>query len=341
MAKFTKTDFAKYPFLKETTDYVRDLSLKIEDLTSPELAEVLERAQDRIEEAILYTAVTRKTRNADIEILSFPAAIMLVIATENSLIKKRYALAEAKSAQHELELEPRDRILAIAQNFAWNLLQSNDHKIPCEFKLHFTDYLRNTTRLRDKEWKLVNRPLSDGYVYLGRNETARLLSEEVRSQIEKRLAAKDLPKFPPTIMEKAEKLKKLASEKIGQTEIESFPKTVTQTAFPPCIQVLYQAVTSKGHLSHIGRFTLTSFLVNVGMPPENVIGFFKSFSDYNQRMTSYQVEHIAGEKGSRTQYKPPKCETLKTHGICVNPDELCRRIHHPLAYYKRKIGKTK
>ena len=50
--KFTKNDLAKYPFLKETTEYVKRLDLKIEDLTNPEFAKVLERAEERVEKAI-------------------------------------------------------------------------------------------------------------------------------------------------------------------------------------------------------------------------------------------------------------------------------------------------
>jgi DNA primase large subunit len=74
------------------------------------------------------------------------------------------------------------------------------------------------------------------------------------------------------------------------------------------------------------------------MPIENVIELFKNFSDFNERMTRYQVEHIAGERGSRTRYIPPKCDTLKTHGVCANPDTLCQKIRHPLSYYKKKLS---
>jgi len=42
-APFTKIDLAKHPFLKETTQYVKKLDFKIEDITSPELAQVLKR----------------------------------------------------------------------------------------------------------------------------------------------------------------------------------------------------------------------------------------------------------------------------------------------------------
>jgi len=335
--KFTKNDLAKYPFLKETAEYVKKLGLKIEDLTNPDFARVLERAKERVEEAILHASVTRKLRNEEVEILSFPVAILLAVATENSFIRKRYALAEAKQAYNDMKFENKERILAIAQNFGWKLTINNNVEAPYEFTLHFADYLRNTTHLREKKWKLVNRLLSNGNVCLTRNEAARLLSEEIRKHLEKRVEVKETPKFPPKIIEIAEKVKKLSVEKINQAEIEELPKTTVQTAFPPCIKALYQSISSGRHLSHIGRLTLTSFLINIGMQPENVIELFKNFSDFNERMTRYQVEHIAGERGSRTRYIPPKCETLKTHGVCTNPDELCHRIRHPLSYYRRKL----
>lgn len=334
--KFTKADLTKYPFLKETTEYVRKLDLKIEDLSSQEFAQVLKRAEDRIEEAILYVLVTRETRSDEIEILSFPVAIMLAVATENSFIKKRYALAEAKEAYNEMKLEPKEKILAIAQNFKWRLCLNNNAKIPYEFALGFVDYLQNTMQLRDKKWKIVNRLLAGGNVYLTKNETARLLSEEVRRHIETRLEVKGPPKFPQIVMDVAERIRKLSVEKVGKEEMEGFPKIIVQEAFPPCVKTLYQSFSSGRHLSHIGRFTLTSFLINIGMPSEKAIELFRGFSDYSERMTRYQVEHIAGERGSRTKYIPPKCETLRTHGVCMNSDELCQRVRHPLGYYRKK-----
>ena len=336
VAKFAKNDIAKYPFLKAAARYMKVPDLKIEDLTSPELKEILKRAEERVEEAILYARVSRKLKREDIEISSYPAAIVLATATGNSFIKKRYALAESKQAYEDLKDEPKAKLLKVAQSFGWKLTLNEDSAIPLGFTLGFSDYLRNTTHLKGKKWKLVNRLLSGGNVYLTRNETARLLSEEILKHIEKTLELRELPKFPPEIMEIAQKINKLSIEKIGKTEMEGFPKTIVQTAFPPCIETLYQSISNGRHLSHIGRFTLTSFLTNIGMPPENVVGLFKNFSDFNERMTRYQVEHIAGERGSRTRYIPPKCGTLKTHGVCTNPDELCKTVHHPLAYYRIK-----
>jgi len=333
--EFTKNDLAKYPFLKKTAEHVKKLGLKIEELTNPEMGQILNRAEERVEKAILFVSVGEKREN-DVEIPSFPVAIMLAIATKNSFIKKRYALAEAKHAFSNMQFENREKILAIATDFDWNLAPNRGTEIPLEFALDFTDYLKNIAHLRDEKWKLVNRLLANGTVYLNQHDVARLLQEEVQRRIEKRLEAKELPNFPEKITKMAERLTELAREKIGVEEMEGFPKVVAQSAFPPCIAALYEAASKGRHLSHVGRFTLTSFLVNIGMPPEKVNELFKSFSDYNERLTRYQVEHIAGERGSRTRYTPPQCATLQTHGVCTNSDDLCRRVRHPLKYYKLK-----
>ena len=335
--RFTQNDLAKYPFLKETAEHMKKLNLKIEELTNPEMEQILNRAEERVENAILSVSVGKKRENY-VEISSFPVAIMLAIATKNSFIKKRYALAEAKQAFSDLQSETRERIMAIAIDFGWTLEPNKNSEIPFEFTLNFTDYLRNTVHLRDAKWKLVNRILVNGQVYLNQKDVARLLQEEVRNRVEKRLEATELPNFPEKITAMAERLLALAKERIGQDEMEGFPKTVTQSAFPPCIVALQEAVAKGHHLSHVGRFTLTSFLVSIGMPSEKVAELFKSFSDYNERLTRYQIEHIAGERGSRTRYTPPNCETLQTHGVCVKSnDSSCRGARNPLVCYKRKL----
>ena len=336
--EFTKNDLAKYPFLKETAEYIRPLDLQIEDLTSAGMEQILGRAEERVREAIISVTISRNSKKIDLEISSYPVALLLVTATENSFIRKRYALAEAKQASTDLASEPKEKILRVAENFGWKLtlLPKQSSELPYDFVLPFTDYLRNTTHLREKKWKLINRILIDGNVYLNQNDIARLLEEEIRKYIEKRLELTKPSKYPPQIIDIAERIKKLSVEKIGAAEMEGFPKVVVQEAFPPCIKALYAAASSSRHLSHVGRFTLTSFLVNIGMPSEKVSELFKSFSDYNERLTLYQVEHIAGERGSRTRYTPPSCETLQTHGVCTNSDDLCLRVRHPLAYYKRK-----
>ena len=227
--------------------------------------------------------------------------------------------------------------MAIARDFDWIIELNREPGIPLDYySVGIADYLRNITHLRDQKWKLVNRLIANGRVYLNQQDVSRLLQEEVQRRIETRLDAKESPEFPQQITEIAEKANVLAKEKIGESEIEGFPKEVSQSAFPPCIVALYDAASHGRHLSHTGRFTLTSFLVTIGMSTEKVAEVFKTSSDYNMRLTRYQVEHIAGSKGSGTKYTPPSCSTLQTHGVCTNSDQLCRRVHHPLNYYLRK-----
>jgi DNA primase large subunit len=336
-AGFTNNDLAKYPFLKETAEYIKPLDLQIDDLTTIGMDQILKRAEERVNEAIINRAITRNMKNPGIEIPSFPYALLIVIATENSFIKKRYALAEAKQASRDLNYESEEKILKIARDFDWKIKLTGRERCdsPLEFTISFSDYLRNASHLHDKKWKLTNSILSHGSIYLNKKDVARLLEEEIRRRVEKRLDVK-LPKYPLELSAIAGRVKTLASEIIGQMENEEMPKVIVQTAFPPCINALYEAASTSHQLSHIGRFTLTSFLVNIGMTAENLNDLFKTFSDYNERLTRYQIEHIAGERGSGTHYIPPQCSVLQTHGVCKNRDDLCRRIYHPLGYYKRK-----
>jgi DNA primase large subunit len=333
----TKNDWAKYPFLPEATKYMKELGIKISDLARPEYKSILDRAENRIEEAILSGTVGGKSLKDDIEIPSFPIAVMMVAATKDSFIKRRYALAEAKRISNLLRNESKDNIIHIANNFDWKMkLKAPPASLVCDFALHYTDFLKTATVLHDKKWKLVNRHLSKGEVCLTKSEVARLLEEEIRKHFEEKLDI-DVGPLPEAVMERINRLTQQFTEKRGEIPLEEPLKEVVINAFPPCIEDLCSTIASGRNVSHIGRFALTSFLINIGMTTEDVINLFKSLPDFNERLTRYQVEHIAGGRGSRTKYIPPRCDTLRTHGVCPSMDDICREVRHPLAYYRRKL----
>jgi DNA primase large subunit len=283
-------------------------------------------------------AVTEQSPNDDIEIPSFPIAVMMAAATADSFIKRRYALAEAKRVSNLLGNENKSNITYIANNFNWKIKPVKDPAVSLtyDFTLHYTDFLKNATVFHDKKWKLINRRMLKGEVYLMKSEVARLLEEEVRKHIEGKLDIK-VESLPEAVMNRINRLKQLFIEKRGEIQLEELPKEVIVTAFPPCIKELYDTIASGRNVSHIGRFALTSFLINIGMTTKNVVNLFSSVSDFNERLTRYQVEHIAGGRGSRTKYIPPRCDTLRTHGVCHSMDAICKRIRHPLTYYRRKL----
>jgi DNA primase large subunit len=299
----------------------------------------VDRAEKRIEEAINDALVSEPLRNDEIEILSFPIAVMMVSTSKDAFLKRRYALAEAKRAYGLLKRESRDKLIQIAVALNWKVGKSKPET--SNLALHFTDYLRNTTGFHEAKWKLINRSVQRGEVHLSQDETARLIAEEVRRHVEKKLETQVEFELPTEIADRVQKLATLFQSKRGKMSLEEMPKEVVMDAFPPCIRELRASALAGRHMSHVGRFTLTSFLINSGMTVDAVVDCFRSASDFNERMTRYQAEHIAGGRGSRTKYIPPKCETLRTHGVCPEMDEICRRIRHPMAYYIRKLRQMK
>ena len=325
-------DFAKYPFLKQASKQIEELQFTIGTLSSEK--PVFDRAQERVKKAILDVNTGIMVKDKPTEISSFAAALVLAIATKNAWIKKRYALAVAKTSYAQMlkQETTKEKIVNLAKDFDWDICGGPPYK---DFRIGFNFYLKNAAHMHGSEWKLVNQIMDKGKVYLNKDKVARLLQEEVKNRVEKRLDVPEIKNLPQEISAIAEELTKLAQTIMGQ-EIEEMPKVVVQGAFPPCINALYADASQAHHLSHIGRFTLTSFMINIGMTPEGLNDMFKTFSDYNERLTRYQIEHIAGERGSGTKYTCPQCSVLRTHGVCKNKDDLCRSIYHPLKYYKRK-----
>ena len=326
---------AKYPFLPEASEYIKTLDLKIDELADSIFSPILDRAESRVESCLTSDSVGKLSAKYEVEIPSFPIAVMMVAAVNDSYLKKRYALLEAKRVSEALREETKETIIKIAGFFNWKIQPLEEN-----FTLHFTDFLRNASVFHEKEWKLVNRQVANGDVLLSRNEACRLLEEEVKRHIEKRLQINDLA-LPEALVVRVERLRQLLMLKKGRLRVEEMPKQVVIAAFPPCVKALYVAITSGHHLSHVGRFTLTTFLVNVGMSPEELIELYRSLSDFNERLTRYQVEHIAGARGSGTKYIPPMCDTLRTHGVCIGADEICKQTRHPLGYYRRKLRQVK
>ncbi|MCJ7613814.1 hypothetical protein MUO71_03490, partial [Candidatus Bathyarchaeota archaeon] len=239
-----------------------------------------------------------------------------------------------------LDGEEKEKLLEVANNFDWEARLVDDSSLqPYAFAVRFPVFLKNVTSsvvVHDTRWKLVNHLMIDGEVYLKKSEVSRLLEEEVRKYIEGRLDT-TIKSLPPTIMTRVNRLRQLAAEKREQIRFEEMPERVVMEAFPSCIKGVYDRVAAGRPASHVGRFALTSFMISIGISADDVFKFFRSVSDFNERMTRYQVEHIAGSRGSRTKYTPPNCTTLRTHGICVSPEPECRGAVNPLVCYKKKL----
>lgn len=337
---------AKYPFIPQAAEHVQNLNLQITELDRPEYRSIVERAEERIREAVEGKIVSFREGKEEVETLSFPVALMMVAYGNDASLKKRFALGEANRALTLLKKEDEQNLISIAKLFNWKIRPAKEYientKVSMAgFTMDFVSYLKNTTMFHESEWKLVNRTLQKGEVLVTKDKVARLLAEQAKAYIEKKLELENDFVLSKTISDKVENLKQLHSSMKGNIrEEEALTETVID-AFPPCISKLYNTTLAKQHLSHLERFTLASFLLNSGMSVEDVIECFRPTSDFNEKITRYQVEHIAGRGGSRTTYSPPDCRTLRTHRICPGGDEICERVGRPTTYYRRKLKVVK
>jgi len=334
----TRADLAKYPFLQEAQEYIRELGFTIDDIAQPEFSPVLDRAEKRLEEALAKGRLSLEVVDERTEILSFPVSNLILSLTGEERARRRFALAEAKRAYEMLRFEPPEKLEQIATGtFHWKLKRVDTQlgKRFYDFAVGLTDFLRNSVHLKEPKWKLPNRVLDHGLVYTTREETSRLLEEEIRIRIVDRSARPPL-QTPPPLQNKVEQARGLIVKWLGLPTSYELPKVPVPEAMPPCILHLIDELGDGKNVAHMGRFALASFLTNIGTDQEEVVRLFKPATDFSERMTRYQVEHIAGKRGGRTKYTCPMCTTLKTHGVCYKPDQVCSTIRNPLSYYKKQ-----
>jgi DNA primase large subunit len=337
-ALLTKLDLAKFPFTVEASDYIKSFNIDPVELARPELLPILERAIDRIRQGVFSGKISADLTQEDVDILAYPTALMVISIIGDDRARRRYALAESKRAYQLLRDESPDKLILIATaSFVWEakLIDRDVGRSHFEFALHFEDYVRNSSRIRDLKWKLVNRVLSEGYVLLPREDFARLLEEEVQARVLERTSVTELA-APHELETHIAALRSQIKARSRYLAADEVPRAVMATAMPPCMKTLLGLLQTSKHISHMGRFAMAAFLLNIGTSEEELLKMFKSFTDFEERIARYQVEHIAGKRGSRRRYTAPNCNTMRTHGLCVNPDELCGTITHPLTYYRRK-----
>jgi len=330
---------AKYPFLPETKQRVSKSYIDIEELT--EVERIVERAKERIFASFEFVSYFSQTlsKNLELEIFSFPVSIMLVAGVKDNALTERFALHEARTTFEYLRKEKNETILDIAQFFGWKIRETKQSPHP--FAVHFINYLKNATRGRlvhSPAWKLVNRQLHKGEVFVSTREVCRLLQEEVKKYIEDTAGTK-ISKAPQNIQEVIDEIKSEFSKR--KPHLSEFDKIVEvkaeESEYPPCIGLFLDRAIGGQHLSHTERFTLVTYLLQQGVSIDGVIKIFANVADFKENKTRYQVEHLAGQRGSQTEYRPYNCSTLKTHGACPDPDDpICHTIKNPLTYHLRK-----
>ena len=91
-------DLARYPFLNEAGEYLRDSGFGWEELERPDMRDVIGRAAERVETGVAGNVYERIERY-EMEILIFLASLIIVKSIGLEPALRKYALAEARRAE--------------------------------------------------------------------------------------------------------------------------------------------------------------------------------------------------------------------------------------------------
>lgn len=329
-------DLVKYPFLAETGEYLRDKEFNLEQLGHPDWKPIVEKAYGRIVVATtgqIYGSTIEDFENMDSEILSFVIAIVLLKSAGIPTLIKRFSLSEARRAERYLQqdlLKKKNEIklelpLKIMQElFSVKVMTKEEY-----FVISVSDYLKRAVQFHEKEWKLINRRVEDGFVFLTAHETVRLIRKELDGYINSKIQAVNIPSIPETFRERVSDLSLLAKK---------FSEYVTVSSdYPPCIKHAIEVLDRGENLPHSGRFMLATYLLSKGQTTDQIVPLFKNAPDYNERVTRYQLEHIAGSSGKGTKYSCPSCDKLRSENLCFEIPE-CNGIINPIQFGKKRTA---
>jgi len=326
-------DLVKYPFLAEAGEYLRETGLGLEQLGEPDWKPILEKAYGRIVVASsgqIYSPDMERLDN-DSEILSFIVAIILLKSASTGTLTRRFSLAEARRAEKYLQQDlwvQKDKknlelpLKIIQELFGIRVSVEND-----EFVIKIPDYLRRSVHFHEKEWKLVNRRVADGLVYLTAHETVRLIRTELGEYINSKIQSISIGSIPDSFRQRVQDLILLA-RRFSDT-------TIVSSDYPPCIKHAIGVLERGENLPHSGRFLLATYLLARGQTVDQIAPLFKNAPDYNERVTKYQLEHISGSSGKGTKYQCPSCDKLRSENLCfATPD--CDGIINPVQFGKKR-----
>jgi len=328
---------ARYPFLKEASERAKAESIGLDDLLT---SRAFERARavgfDRSLAALEQGAIQDRPIGGDPdalnELLSYPIARMIVSAAADTFLTRRYAIAEAKLAHARLLREEDPTFLRqVADELTVGLAPTNGG-----YSIHFTDFLRFTNSMREKEWKLINQRVGGGAVRLSRERAVRVLQNAVQRKIDQELPLDVNDLVLDSLAAEVTQVKDILREKHSKWRAQDIGP-VRITRFPPCMYNLLASIQNHENVAHMGRFAIVTFLHHVGLSNEEIFRVFGDVPDFAVDVTKYQIGHITGET-SATEYSTPECATMKSYGLCPGPDALCLTIKHPLSYYRKKVG---
>jgi DNA primase large subunit len=322
--KLGTSDLAKYPFLNEASDYIRETHFDFEEFNRPEMSHIIDRAVERIETEITKGLVYEKLDKYEIEILTFLVTLMIAKSIGIESILKKYSLFEAMRTEKYLTEDLRkernnERKRLLLFKIFEDLFKINvdlDSKDTNLFKVRVTDYLTRALNFHEEEWKLINRLVHNGYVYLDADETVRLIRSELTSLIYSRIKTMTLSNLPDSIKAKVDDLRIKLQPRYEYRRYQP-------TDYPPCIKNSLEVMNRGENLPHSARLMLATYMLAIGKSVDDIVILFHNAPDYNENITKYSV---------------PSCEKLRNENLCFATEE-CNGITNPIQFRSKLFKK--
>ncbi len=331
--QFGKGDLAKYPFLSEAGTYLRQLDYSLDEFDDSSKKRIIERAMERVVTP-LDGHVFERLEDPDTEVVSFLIALIIVRALGMRNVSRKYALGEARRTEmfleKDLRRESNEQVRnAILKRIFGDLFGLEVVQEDGKFRVKVSDYLKRASYFHDGHWKLVNRIVKKGHVYLEPHETVRLIRDELSLFIYERINRMEVRQLPEQIKQQVAELRGKAAKKWEFRRYEV-------SKYPPCIEHILQSLSKGENPPHTARFLLATYMLSIGRSTDEVCALFESAPDYNERITRYQVEHLAGVRGGRTRYRCPSCEKAASENLCYRTNE-CSGIITPIQFGRKRV----
>ncbi len=330
------SELAKYPFLQEASSYIQESKFDFAEFDRPEMIHIINRAVEKLENE-LKGKIYSNLDEYEIEIMTFLVSLLLIKSIGLEEVSKKCSLFEAMRVERflstDLSIErSSQKKKLLVQKIFQDLFDINIDvdSTSSICKLSIPDYLLRASQMYEQEWKLINRSVKDGYVYLDTDEAVRLIRNELSNLIYTRIKNMKIYEVPIIIKSKADELRKKYS---GRYVYRNQFKILE---YPPCIKHAMEIINKGENLPHSARFMLATYMLAIGKTEEEVIEIFKNSPDYNEKITRYQVEHLAGKKGSHIKYSVPSCDRLRSEDLCFAVKE-CESLINPIQFGRRKL----
>lgn len=346
---------ARYPFLPQGNEFIRKMleenGVSVDDLIeAPWLEDVRVRGRVRLIDSILQEDGVGASAGIDIsteigrmtEALSFLHAMLVVCASFDQRLLARWIEGEASRADRLLGMDS-DSFPLISNSYLSGIKVEEGGSGGVEYWVPMADFIELSPRISGNYWRLVNRPLRDGWVCLdaasgegSRERTARLIKERIRESLN-RSCAERMEKMDDEFAAKfAEPVQRITSLQSERDEDEMPMTAAIREDWPPCFESAVSELSRGVNVNHVGRVFLAAFSRALGLNREQACSFFASAPDYDAETTAYQVNQIF-----EREYTPHGCPALKTNARCpVQPgdDSLCDQewMNHPLKYLRAK-----